>query len=184
MKVNKDWLECYTCGGKLEKNAEGIYVCDCCGNTYHDIMEAGKEAPSQLVEQLNTADRERKLRHFDKALEIYDSIVRQDKKVLLAYWGAFLSEYGIEYVKEGDAYVPRIHLINRHPATQSDYLKHIYDLCSEAESADYRKKATEIEQLRYRAYELSQSQEEYDVFVFHGDDDFETKTANKLHGEL
>lgn len=184
MKVNKDWLECYTCGGKLEKNAEGIYVCDSCGNTYHDIQEAGRETPSQLVEQLNAADRERKLHHFDKALEIYDSIVRQDEKVLLAYWGAFLSEYGIEYVKEGDAYVPRIHLINRHPATQSDYLKHIYELCNEAESADYRKKATEIEQLRYRAYELSQSQEEYDVFVFHGDDDLEKRTADKLYDEL
>lgn len=180
MKVNKDWLECYTCGGKLEKSADGTYVCENCGNTYNDIKKAGTETSSQLVEQLNTADRERKLRHFDKALEIYDSAIGQDKRNLLAYWGAFLSEYGIEYVKEGTEYVPRMHLITRIPATKSPYLKGICDLCSEAESADYRKKATQIEQLRYRTYELSLSQEKYDVFICSGGDPIEEDAAEKL----
>lgn len=184
MKVNKDWLECYTCGGKLEKNADGVYVCENCGNTYQNIEKAGAETAPQLVEQLNAAERERKLRHFDKALEIYESLIRQDKKNLLAYWGAFLSEYGIEYIKEGERYVPRIHLLTRIPATQSPYLQKIYDLCSEAESADYRAKAAEIEQLRHRAYESSRSQEKYDVFVFCGEEVSEKKTAAKLFDEL
>lgn len=184
MKVNKDWLECYTCGGKLEKGDGGSYVCENCGNTYHDIKKSGAAASPQIVEQLNSADRERKLRHFDKALEIYESAIKQDKKNLLAYWGAFLSEYGIEYVKEGGAYVPRIHLISRIPATQSPYLQGIYELCGEAESADYRIKATEIEQLRYRCYELSGSQEKYDVFVYYGGDKTETKAGERLFDEL
>ena len=184
MRVNKDWLECYTCGGKLEKNTDGTYVCENCGNTYRNIEKAGAETPSQLVEQLNTAERERKLRHFDKALEIYESAIGQDDRNLLAYWGAFLSEYGIEYVQENGTYVPRIHLISRIPATKSAYLQKIYDLCGEEESAEYRKKATEIEQLRYRSYELSASQEKYDAFIFCGEDSIEKKAADQLFDAL
>ncbi len=184
MRVNKDWLECYTCGERLERRADGVYVCPACGNEYRDIKKAEAEIPSQIIEQLNSADRDRKMRHFDKALETYDAIIAQNDKLLLAYWGAFLSEYGIEYVKEGGDYIPRIHLITRIPATQSSYLQHIYDLCSDTESAEYRKKATEIEQLRYRTYQLSLSQEKYDVFICCGDGAGEEQAADSLYEEF
>lgn len=182
--VIKDYLKCYNCGGKLIKNEAGVYVCDHCFSEFPDIKKPETETPSQIVGQLNSADQDRRFRHFDKALETYDAIIKQDKKNLLAYWGAFLSEYGIEYVEEGNAYIPRMHLITRIPATESSYLKAIYSLCGETESAEYRRKATEIEQLRHRTYELSRSQEKYDVFICNGDGESEAQTAKELYEEL
>ena len=185
MVVNKDnLLRCYNCGGALKKRADGVYVCSFCGGEYPDLKKGEAELPQQIVEQLNSADTARKLRHFDKALEIYDAIIAQDDTLLLAHWGAFLSEFGIEYVKEGNSYIPRIHLITRYSSTDSKYLKKIYSLCTDTESADYRKKATEIEQLRYRAYELSRSQEKYDIFICSGDAGSELDAATQLYEEF
>ncbi|MDE6474170.1 MAG: hypothetical protein K2L70_03645 [Clostridia bacterium] len=184
MRVKKDWLKCYTCGGKLIKDGDGVYVCECCSNSYSNIEKAETEIPSQIVEQINAADQERKLRHFDKALETYNSIIEQAPQNLLAYWGAFLSEYGIEYVLDGGVFVPRMHLITRIPATQSTYLREITKICDEEESACYRKMAAEIEQLRNRTYELSLTQENCDVFICHGDDLQESQTAEKLYDDL
>lgn len=184
MVVVKDsLLECCKCGGALEKHKNGGYVCPYCGLKYPDIQRSA-ELPSAVVEQLNAADRARKQRHFDRALETYEAVIAQDEKLVLAYWGAFLSEFGIEYVKEGGDFVPRIHLITRQEATKSEYLKKIYSLCSETDSADYRMKAAEIEQLRHSAYQLSRTQDKYDVFIYSGDGASETDAAEELYDEL
>lgn len=186
MAIGKEsLLLCYSCGGPgLKKIDNGLYKCEFCGNTLRDKKDKEAEMPSQIVEQLNAADSARRLRHFDRALEIYDTVIAQDDKRLLAYWGAFLSEFGIEYVKEGGAYVPRIHLITRYTSEDSKYLKRIYELCSDLESADYRIKAAEIEQLRHRAYELSLTQKKYDVFICCGEKPSEEQAAKKLYDEL
>ena len=185
MVASKDnLLSCYNCGGALKKRADGVYVCSFCGSEYPDLKKGEAELPAQIVEQLNSADTARKLRHFDKALEIYDAIIAQDDTLLLAQWGAFLSEFGIEYVKEGNAYAPRIHLITRYSSSDSKYLKKIFSLCTETESADYRVKAAEIEQLRYRAYEQSRSQKHYDIFICCGERGSEEEAAKRLYDEF
>lgn len=186
MRVDKSGLIiCYTCGAALERRKDGVYVCPGCGNEYPDVKkDETAEVPSQIAELLNSADTDRKLRRFNRALETYDAVISQDNKNVLAYWGAFLSEFGVEYVKEGERYVPRMHCISRQSANGSQYLNHIYDLCNEVDGANYRQKADEIEQLRYRTYQLSQSQENYDVYICCGDSGIETDSAKTLYEEL
>lgn len=180
MRATDNRLKCYTCGDVLEKQADGKYVCLSCGNVYDNPQVKKEETnlSSNLITKLNNANEERQRRHFDRALELYDEILQENDKEVFALWGAFLSEYGIEFVKEGGQYRPICHSISRIPATQSEYLTKLYKLCGEVEAADYRRRAEEIELIRYRSYEISETQDPYDIFICYGGN--ETDIANQL----
>lgn len=176
-------LLCTSCGGDLIPKGEGVLECKYCGNTYPRSQK--KEIDVELVRQLNNADDLRKRHHFDDAVETYEDIIKQYPDEILAYWGAFLSEYGVEYVRNDDGqYYPICHRVSRIRATDSQYLKGLYLHCTESDRQTYHMKADQIERTRYRTYELSCSREPYDVILAHGFGSLEMMYAKKLRAAL
>ena len=179
---NLEQLHCTTCESVLEKLDNGKLKCPHCGNEY-DYPEKD-EVSLEFVGQLNEANGRRVHGHFDEALERYDDLIGSYPDEVFPYWGAFLSDYGIEYVGEGGAYKPICHRITRQPATGSRYLTKMFELCSPAERESYMRKVDEIEWIRRQTYDISKAQDPYDVYICHGKGKRECETAEALYGAL
>lgn len=174
MKSDLTGLKCLTCRGDLV--AEGdILRCGSCGNIFPrgTVRSAAgnakgetQELTSELIQNLNAASNLHMLGHFDDASQMYEAITRKYPDEIYAYWGAFLAEYGVQYVEDGKEFKPVCHRLSRIPATQSLFLKKLYEKCADERDIEtYRMKADKVETIRYRAYEISLSLKPYDVFL-------------------
>lgn len=176
---------CSTCGGNIVRRDDGQFVCEHCGNIYI-ASETREELPSDIIRQLNNANDLRiTQRQFDEAANMYETIIESYPDQLDAYWGAFLSEYGIEYVKQENGrgvteYKPICHRISRFPATQSVYLEKLYKRCDAEEEQKFRMKADEIERIRSSTYEISKNQEPCDVLICHAGKQREIECETQL----
>lgn len=175
-------LQCEQCGGELVKRENGKYNCLYCSAEYE--YSDKEEIPSELLMRLNGADEYRRRRCFKDALEMYEGIISDYPDSTRAYWGAFLSDYGIEYVKSGDAYRPICHTLSRFSALDSQYLKDLLKRCDGGERAQYVLRAEQIEHIRSQSYEISRTQPPYDVFVCGGGSRTETELAEELTAAL
>ena len=63
-------------------------------------MTLPKVSDEQRAALFNRGNHFRRIGEFDKALAIYENIVREDDTDAEAHWGAALSRYGIEYVED------------------------------------------------------------------------------------
>lgn len=179
-------LKCPTCQAELKRAEGGILKCPYCGSHYpRDFGDKGEKKEnaltSDLVQNLNAAQNLHRLGHFDDAAEMYDAITQKYPNEVFAYWGAFLSEYGVQYTEQNKVFRPVCHRISRIPATDSQYLKKLYNVCaSEEDRQIYRLKADAVESIRYKTYEISRRQDPYDVFLCHGGGRREMECANLL----
>lgn len=177
--------ECSTCGGNIIRREDGEFVCESCGNIYI-ASSTREELPSDIIRQLNNANDLRiTQRQFDEAANMYETIIESYPDQLDAYWGAFLSEYGIEYIKQENGsgraeYKPICHRISRFPVTQSVYLEKLYKRCDEEEKQKFKMKADEIERIRSSTYEISKNQEPCDVLICHAGKQREIECEHQL----
>ncbi len=179
---NLEQLHCNTCESVLKKLESGRLKCVYCGNEY-DYPEKD-EVPVEFVNQLNEANGRRVHGHFDEALERYDDIIGSYPDEIFPYWGAFLSDYGIEYVEENGSFRPICHRVSRQSAKNSRYISKMFALCSPAERESYMLKVDEVERIRSQTYEISRAQQPYDVYICHGSSEGEKETAEKLYERL
>ena len=90
-------LKCKMCGGDI--NIEGektFYTCEYCSST----MTLPKVSDDQKAALYNRANHFRRIGEFDKALAIYENIVREDNTDAEAHWCCVLCRFGIEYVED------------------------------------------------------------------------------------
>ena len=187
MSVNTG-LKCPKCGGLLFKEESGLLECDHCMSKFPVGYkgEEKKHSPtSDLVQNLNEAQNLHMLGRFDDAAEIYEAITQKYPEEIFAYWGAFLSEYGVQYTEKDGKFEPVCHKISRIPATDSQYLKKLYSICdNEVNRQLYRANADTIEAIRSKTYEISIRQQPYDVFICHSGRGRENEYANLLFNAL
>ena len=96
----KTGLKCPNCGGALERIENGLLECIFCGSVLEkDFAEEKKShsMASDLAQSLNEAQNLHMLGHFDDAAEMFEAITQKCPDEAFAYWGAFLSEYGVQY---------------------------------------------------------------------------------------
>lgn len=179
---NLEQLHCNTCESVLKKLESGRLKCVYCGNEY-DYPEKD-EVPVEFVNQLNEANGRRVHGHFDEALERYDDIISSYPDEIFPYWGAFLSDYGIEYVEENGSFRPICHRVSRQSAKSSRYISRMFALCSPSERESYMRKVDEIERIRSQTYEISRAQQPYDVYISSGASASEREKANRLYEKL
>ena len=145
---------CETCFGEVVQKDDS-FVCLSCGNKY---SETKNNLIDEIVDELNSANLKRKLAYFDEALEIYDDLLQYNDDLVEASFGALLSEYGIEYVKDYDgSYKPTCHRLNEVPVNKSRYYDNL--------TSEYKLKADKIEQVRLEVFNKSKEIEPYDVFI-------------------
>lgn len=166
------------CGGNIELNEEKTFgTCEYCGS----VMTLPKVNNEQRAARFNRGNHFRRLGDFDKALAVYESIVREDDTDAEAHWCCALCRFGIEYVEDPNTYefIPTCHRASFDSFTEDiDYL-------SALENSDgitrrqYQKDAVKIAEVQRGILATSQKEEPYDVFICYKETDEQTKERTR-----
>ena len=162
-------LKCPVCGGELDVNADlSVGVCKFC--------ESVITIPKELDRKGNLYNRAVFLRQnneFDKAMETYEDILKEDNSYAEAHWGLVLSKYGIEYVLDPKTQerIPTCHRTQSQSIlSDPDYLAAIEYSDIEAQRV-IENEANRINKIQTMILELSQKEEPYDIFICYKETD-------------
>ena len=163
-------IKCKMCGGDIELSADKTYgVCDYCGST----MTLPKIDDEQRAAAFNRGNHFRRIGEFDKALAVYERIVREDDRDAEAHWCCALCRFGIEYVEDPASfeYIPTCHR-----ASFDSFLEDV-DYLAAVEHSDgitkrqYQKDGARIAEVQRGILATSQKEEPYDVFICYKETD-------------
>ena len=163
-------IKCKMCGGDLEIT-EGVTVAECeyCG-TKQTVPSADSEKKTSLFLRAN------KLRFdcdFDRAANIYDSIITDFPAEPEAYWGLLLCKYGIEYVDDPATgkKVPTCHRSSYESVLEDENLEKVMEYADAVARRVYRDEVKAIEDIRKGILEVSGKEPPYDIFICYKETD-------------
>lgn len=163
-------FKCKMCGGELDVH-EGMTVTECpyCG-TKQTLPRLDDEKRANLYDR---ADHFRRGNEFDKAADIYEKILEEDKEDAEAYWSLVLCRYGVEYVEDPPTH-KRVPTINRAQYTSvlidEDYLSAI-KYADGYQRDVYETEAKEFDEIQKGILEISNKEEPFDVFICYKETD-------------
>ena len=163
-------LKCKMCGGDIELSADKTFgICEYCGSS----MTFPKIDDDQRAAAFNRGNHFRRIGEFDKALAVYERIVREDNSDAEAHWCCALCRFGIEYVEDPSTleYLPTCHR-----ASFDSFLEDV-DYLAALEYSDgltkrqYQKDAAKIAEVQRGILATSQNEEPFDVFICYKESD-------------
>ena len=163
-------IKCKLCGGDIELTADKTFgTCEFCGST----MTLPKIDDDQRAAAFNRGNHFRRIGEFDKALAVYERIVREDDTDAEAHWCCALCRFGIEYVEDPNTYE---WLPTCHRASFDSFLEDVDYLAALAHSdgitrRQYQKDAAKIAEVQRGILATSQNAEPYDVFICYKESD-------------
>ncbi len=172
-------LKCNVCGGEMDLSTDmSVGICQYCDSKI--IIPKNLDHKGNLY---NRAIFLRQNNEFDKAVLIYEDILKEDNEDAEAHWGLVLSKYGIEYVVDpitGER-LPTCHRTQAESIlADPDYLAalNIYD----AESASViEEQATQINKIQNKILEISRKEPPYDIFICYKEtDQFGERTQDSI----
>ena len=163
-------FKCKMCGGDIEV-VEGTNIGKClyCKST----MTLPSVDNEKLLNLYNRANNLRLSNEFDKAYGVYETILEIDENQLEAHWGLILCRYGVEYVDDPKT---KKKMITCHRTkyesvlTDPDYKIIISKAYGEALNI-YKEEAKTISNIQKKALEISNSEEDYDIFICYKEGD-------------
>ena len=171
-------LKCKMCGGDIVLNEDkSIGMCEYCGS----MMTFPKIADDQRAGQFNRGNHFRRQGEFDRALAIYEAIVRDDDTDAEAHWCCALCRFGIEYVEDPNTfeYVPTCHRASFDSIlTDVDYLAAIEN-SDGITRRQYQKDAARIAEVQKGILATSQNEAPFDVFICYKETDDNTKERTR-----
>ncbi len=163
-------IKCKMCGGDMELSADKTYgMCEYCGST----MTLPRVDDDQRAAAFNRGNHFRRIGEFDKALAVYERIVREDDTDAEAHWCCALCRFGIEYVEDPDSYE---YIPTCHRASFDSFLEDV-DYLAAVEHSDgitkrqYQKEAAKIAEVQRGILATSQNEEPFDVFICYKESD-------------
>ncbi len=163
-------LKCKMCGGDIELAADKTFgTCEFCGCS----MTFPKVDDDQRAAAFNRGNHFRRIGEFDKALAVYERIVREDDTDAEAHWCCALCRFGIEYVEDPATYE---WLPTCHRASFDSFLEDV-DYKAAVEYSDgitrrqYQKDGAKIAEVQRGILATSQNTEPYDVFICYKESD-------------
>lgn len=113
------------------------------------------------------ANRLRLACEFDKAAEVYESIVADFPTEAEAYWGLVLCRYGIEYVDDPATgkKIPTCHRSSFDSVMEDSDFEQALENADAVARRVYRDEAKAIEELRRGIVEVSGKEPPYDIFI-------------------
>ncbi|MBR1975017.1 MAG: leucine-rich repeat protein [Clostridia bacterium] len=163
-------FQCKMCGGTM-KIQEGATIAECeyCGMK-QTLPRLTDERRENLYERANHF---RRNNDYDKAMAVYEDILKEDTTDAEAYWSIVLCRYGIEYV-EDPATKKLIPTVNRMQYTSiladEDY-RSALKYADGAQKNLYEAEAKEIDGIQKGILAISQSEEPFDVFICYKETD-------------
>ena len=163
-------IKCKMCGGDIELAADKTFgTCEFCGST----MTFPKVDDDQRAAAFNRGNHFRRIGEFDKALAVYERIVREDNTDAEAHWCCALCRFGIEYVEDPTTYE---YLPTCHRASFDSFLEDV-DYLAAVEYSEgitkrqYQKDAAKIAEVQRGILATSQNEEPFDVFICYKETD-------------
>ena len=163
-------IKCKMCGGDVELTADKTFgTCEYCGST----MTFPKVDDDQRAAAFNRGNHFRRIGEFDKALAVYERIVREDDTDAEAHWCCALCRFGIEYVEDPTTYE---YLPTCHRASFDNFLEDV-DYLAAVEHSDgitkrqYQKDGAKIAEVQRGILATSQNEEPFDVFICYKESD-------------
>lgn len=157
-------IKCKMCGGDIELSEDRTHgICSYCGSA----VTLPRVDDEQRAAAFNRGNHFRRIGDFDKALAVYETLLRDDDSDAEAHWCCALCRFGIEYVED-----PASHefLPTCHRASYDSFLEDV-DYLSAVEHSDgvtrrqYEKDGAKIEDVRRRILAASNSEDAFDVFI-------------------
>ena len=163
-------IKCKMCGGDMALAADKTFgTCEFCGST----MTLPRIDDDQRAAAFNRGNHFRRIGEFDKALAVYERIVREDDTDAEAHWCCALCRFGIEYVEDPGTleFLPTCHR-----ASFDSFLEDV-DYLAAVEHSDgitkrqYQKDAAKIAEVQRGILATSQNEEPFDVFLCYKETD-------------
>ena len=158
------------CGGDLNV-VDGITVAECeyCG-TRQTVSCSDDEKRINLY---NRANRLRINGEFDKAANIYESIVAEFPEEAEAYWGLVICNYGIEYVDDPATgkKMPTCHRASFESIQKDENYQLALEYADVVAQKVYRDEAREIDRIREEILAISKNEKPYDIFICYKETD-------------
>ncbi len=163
-------FRCKMCGGTLEvRPGETTGVCEYCG-TRQTIPRLDDERRANLYDR---AGQFRRNNDYDKASDLYEQILLEDRSDAEAYWSLVLCRYGVEYVEDPKTH-KRLPTVNRAQFasvfTDPDY-RNAIKYADADQRAIYEAEAAAIEEIQKGILTISQKEKPFDVFICYKETD-------------
>ena len=171
-------IKCKICGGDITVNEDKtLGMCEYCGST----MTLPKVSDDQRAAMFNRGNHFRRIGEFDKALAIYENIVRDNDADAEAHWCCALCRFGIEYVEDPATYeyIPTCHRASFDSFQEDvDYLAAI-EYSDGIARRQYQKDAAKIAEIQKGILATSQNEEPFDVFICYKETDDATNERTR-----
>lgn len=152
------------CGGDLEiKDGVSVAECQCCG-TMQTLPKLGDDERANLYDRANHF---RRNNEYDKAMNIYERILNEDKTDAEAYWSLVLCKYGIEYVEDPTSHkhVPTVNRTQYISVFSDENYKEAIANADGYQKSIYETEAKAIDEIQKGILEISSKEEPFDVFI-------------------
>lgn len=159
-------LTCGYCGARIQLSDESpdTRVCTC---QYCRSTVLIPEDRTCIESWYNRAEFHRRNCDFDKAIETYEQILKENDQDPVAHWGMALSKYGIEYVDDPVTreLVPTCHRTREQTIlSDPEYLAAIGNADAESRVV-MQKEASRIHDIQKKIIDISRLEKPYDVFI-------------------
>ena len=173
-------IKCKMCGGDIELTADKTFgTCEFCGST----TTLPRIDDEQRAAAFNRGNHFRRIGEFDKALAVYERIIRENDTDAEAHWCAALCRFGIEYVEDPATYewIPTCHRASFDSFLEDVDYKAALEYSDGLTRRQYLRDGAKIAEVQRGILATSQNTEPYDVFICYKEsDDSGNRTRDSL----
>ncbi|WP_031547352.1 TIR domain-containing protein [Oribacterium sp. FC2011] len=163
-------LKCKICGGDIELSSDKtIGTCMYCGCT----VTFPKVTDEQRIAAFNRGNYFRKLGDFDKALSVYEQIIKEDDTDAEAHWCAAISRFGIEYVEDpiSTEYIPTCHRASFESFLDDIDYQAAVNNSEDITQKQYIREGNRIDEIQKAILATSSKESPFDVFICYKESD-------------
>lgn len=163
-------FKCKMCGGTINFNpGDTVGVCEYCGSK-QTLPRLDNDKKASMYDRANHF---RRTNDFDKATNIYEQILNEDKTDAEAYWSLVLCRYGIEYVEDPSTHkrVPTVNRVQFTSIFNDDDYKSALEYADEYQREIYKEEAKTIDDIQKGILAISSKEEPFDIFICYKETD-------------
>ena len=163
-------FKCKMCGGTISFNpGDTVGVCEYCGSK-QTLPRLDNDKKASMYDRANHF---RRTNDFDKAANIYEQILNEDKTDAEAYWSLVLCRYGIEYVEDPTTHkrVPTVNRVQFTSIFNDDDYKSALEYADEYQREIYKEEAKTIDDIQKGIIAISAKEEPFDIFICYKETD-------------
>jgi len=157
-------FKCKICGGNLDvKQGERVTECEYCG-VRQSVSSFVEPKIQEIYERANNY-----LMHneFDKAENLYNQILFENKQDADAYWNVLMCRYGVTYVKDPQTgkYIPTCNRTLYMPIFNDENYINAIKYAQEGQKALFEENAQTIDKIQQGILSISKHEKPFDIFI-------------------